>query len=100
EQRLDRLLVASVLLRLIVRAVLPADLGALVPGKADPLQTVQDGSQRFLDVALGVGVVDAKQELPAVLASEQPVEQGRPHAADVQVAGGTGGKTRASHGAL
>ena len=56
---------------------------------------MQDRRQRRLDVALLIGVVDAQHELPAVPPREQPVEQRRAHAADVQVAGRTGRETRA-----
>jgi hypothetical protein len=45
---------------------------------------VQDGRQRRLDVALLIGVVDAQDVVAVVLAREQPVEQRRPDAADVQ----------------
>ena len=38
--------------------------------------------------ALGVGVLDAQHEHAAVAAREQPVEERRARAADVQVAGG------------
>ena len=75
----------------------PADLGALVPVEAEPAEAVQDRLQRLGHVALLVGVVDAQDELAAVLAGEQPVEQGRADAADVQIAGRAGGETRADH---
>ena len=55
------------------------------------------GPQRFGLVAALVGVVDAEDELAAVLAGEQPVEQRRADAADVQVAGRAGGETGANH---
>ena len=45
------------------------------------------GCERLGHVPLGVGIVDPQQELPAVLPGEQPVEQRRAHAADVQIAG-------------
>ena len=43
-------------------------------------------------VTLLVGVVDPEDELPAVVAGEEPVEESRPHAADVKVTGGAGGE--------
>ena len=44
-----------------------------------------------------VGIVDAQDKLPAVLAGEQPVEQSRAHAADVQEAGRAWGEACANH---
>ena len=85
-------LVAVELLRLVIGAVRPADLGALVPVDAEPAEAVEDGLQGLGHVALLVGVVDAQDELAAVLAGEQPVEQGRADAADVQIAGRAGAK--------
>ena len=76
----------------------PADLGPFVPVQAEPAEAVEDRLQRRLGhVPLLVGVVDAEDELPAVLAGEQPVEQGRADAADVQVAGRAGGEAGADH---
>ncbi len=74
----------------------PADFGPFVPVDAQPAEAVQDRRERRLDVPLLIGVVDPQQELPAVLPGEQPVEQRRAHAADVQVAGRTGGETGAN----
>src|SRR5207248_690511 len=88
------------LLRLVVGAVGAADLGALVPVDAEPAEAVEDRLEGLGDVALLVGVVDAEDEPAAVAAGEEPVEQGRPHAADVQVArraGGEPGPNRVSH---
>src|SRR3982750_4494240 len=97
SQSPPRPLVAPQLLRLVVRPVRAADLGPLVPVEAEPAEAVEDGLQRLGDVALLVGVVDAQDELAAVLAGEQPVEKGRADAADVQVAGRAGGESRANH---
>jgi len=47
-----------------------ADLGALIPIDAEPFEAVEDRLKRLGDVALGVGVVDAQDELAAVLAGE------------------------------
>ncbi len=59
-----------------------------VPVELQPAQRVED----LLDVlgrrALAVGVLDAQQELSALVAREQPVEQGGARAADVQRARG------------
>ncbi len=59
--------------------------------------TVDNAVDGGLGGALLVSVLDAQDQFAAVLFGEQPVEQGRPGPADVQVAGGAGGKrTRTS----
>ena len=101
EQLLDGRLIFLQPLRLIVRPIRPADFGAFVPIEPDPVQAVQDRRERFVDVSLRVGVVDPQNELPALPFGEQPIEQRRPHAADVQVAGRAGGEASANgHGEL
>ena len=50
-------------------------------------------STPFLAVALGVGVFDAQDEGAPGVAGEEPVEQGRPGAADVEEPGGRGSET-------
>ena len=51
------------------------------------MQRVDHASGGVGDVADGVGVLDAENERPAVVAGEGPVEQRSAHGADVQVAG-------------
>ena len=60
----------------------------------EPAEPVEDRPQRLGDVALGVGVVDAQQKLPAVTPGEQPVEQGRADPANVKIAGGAWARKR------
>ena len=72
--------------------------GAFIPIDAQPLEAVQDGGEGFGDVTGLVGVVDPQDELAAVLAGEEPVEQGGANAADVQVTGGAGSESGADHG--
>ena len=55
------------------------------------------GASAASTLRCGVGVVDPQQELPAVPPREQPIEQRRAHAADVQIAGRTGSETCADH---
>ena len=56
--------------------------------------------RRRIGAALAVGVLDAQQELAAVVAGEQVVEQRGAGAADVQQAGRAGGEAGANgHGA-
>ena len=95
EQLLNRFLVAFELLRLVVRPVRAANFRAFVPVQAEPAEAVQDRLKGFLHVALLVGVVDAKDELPTVLLGEEVVEQGGADAADVEVARGARCEARA-----
>ncbi len=67
--------------------------GLAVPVEAEPGQPVEDGVDRGLGRALAVGVLDAQQHLAAAAARIEPVEQRRARAADMQEAGGRGGKT-------
>jgi hypothetical protein len=48
-----------------------ADLGALVPVQAEPAQPVDDPGGAVGDVAAGVGVLDAQDELAAVASGEK-----------------------------
>jgi hypothetical protein len=65
---------------------------ALVPVEAEPGEAVEIFGDRCLRRALAIGVLEAQDEPPAVVACKQPVEQRGARTADVQVAGGTGGK--------
>ena len=51
----------------------------------EPAQPVEDRVDRRLRGALAVGVLDAQQVAAAMVAGEQPVEQRRPRAADVEI---------------
>src|SRR5436190_24176940 len=75
-------------LRLAVRPPRSADVRAFVPVEAEPAQIPQNARFRLDGRALGVGVLDAEDECAAAPAREQPVEEGRTHAADVQMTGG------------
>src|SRR3546814_18041635 len=67
--------------------------------ETEPLHRFQDRVDGFLRAALAVGVLDAQDELPAAAARLQPAVQRGARAADVQVAGGTGGEAGAEgHG--
>src|SRR5438552_1188752 len=70
-----------------------ADFGAFVPIEAEPAEAIENRLQCFADISHLIGVVDAKNELAAVLAGEQPVEKSGADAADVQVASWAGCKT-------
>jgi hypothetical protein len=51
-----------------------------------------------VDIPLGIRVVDPEQKLPAMPPREEPVEQRRADAANMQKPGRTGSKTRTNHG--
>ena len=68
-----------------------------IPAEAEPGQSVDDRGDRLPGRAQPVGVLDAQPEDPAVavqlvVAREQPVEEGRAGAADMEKAGRRGGK--------
>jgi hypothetical protein len=95
EELLDRRLIERQALGLVVGRVRPADLGPFVPVDPQPTETVEDRGQRIGQIPLRVGVVDPQDELAAMAAGEEPVEQRRAHPADVQVTGGRGGEANA-----
>ena len=78
-------------LGLAVGAEGAADVGAFVPGEADPLEGVEDHLLGGGDEAGAVGVLDAEDELAVALAREDVVEEADVGGADVGVAGGGGG---------
>ena len=67
-----------------------ADVGAFVPGEADPAESVEDHLLGGGDEAGAVGVFDAEDELAASLAGEEEVEEADVRCADVGIAGGGG----------
>ena len=67
------------------------DLGC-VPIQAEPIQTVQDRILERIGRPRAVGVLHPQQELAAVVAGEQIVEERRAGPADVQQAGGRRGE--------
>ncbi len=66
---------------------------ALVPVQAAPGHAFLDDSDVVVGAAAEVRVLHAQDEPAPVLAGEEPAEEGRTHAADVQHAGGGGGET-------
>jgi hypothetical protein len=74
-------------LRLEVRTVRAVDLGPLVPVEAEPPQSVEDRLHHFRRRALEIGIFNPQDERPAEPAREQPVEQRRAGAPDVQIPG-------------
>jgi hypothetical protein len=61
-----------------------------VPVEAEPAHPVEDRVNRGLGGADAVGVFDPQQEAAAMVAGEEPVEQGRARAAQMQEAGRRG----------
>ena len=68
---------------------------AFVPVETEPAHAVEDGVDGGLRRALDVGVLDAQDESAAVLARVGPGIQRRAGAADVEIAGRTGGEAGA-----
>ena len=95
DQRVGHRAMTVDALRLKVRTVRAADLRPFVPVEAEPAQSVEDAVHHLVRRALDVGVFDAQDEHAAEPPREQPVEQRRAGAADVQVAGGRGSETDA-----
>ena len=74
-------------LALAVRRVRAADVGPLVPRQADPAERVEDHLLGVGARARLIGVLDAQDELAALLAREHVVEQRDVRGADVRIAG-------------
>ena len=68
------------------------EVGPVVPVQAEPLQGLEDGIDRGSGRACRVRVFDAQDELAFHAAGVEPVEQGRPRPADVQIARRARGK--------
>ncbi|MOA09469.1 hypothetical protein D3C78_1293010 [compost metagenome] len=88
DQLVRVLLVDVAALALPVRTVRAADVRALVPLDAQPAQGVVDLLFGLAGRTQLVGILDAQDELTAVLAGEAQVEQGDVGGANVRVAGG------------
>ena len=88
-EALGGLLVEVEALGLGVGAKVAADLGTLVPVKAQPAHGAQDDLGVLVGGAGGVGVIDAQDERTAVGAGKGPVVDGGAGAADVPVPVGT-----------
>jgi len=66
--------------------------GAFVVAQPQPRQPLKDGLDGFLDVALGVSVINAKDEPALVVAGVKPVIKCCTDPADVQITSWAGGK--------
>ena len=95
KQRVRNRPVALETLRLEVGRVRPTDFRPLIPLQAEPVHRFEDAGDHVIGRPLGVRVFDAKNERPAVAPREQPVEQRRARAADVEIASGRRGEANA-----
>ncbi len=77
-------------LRLVIGAIVAAYLWALIPIQAQPAQAGHQVGHGLGVVAGAVGVLDAHDELAAMVAGKEPVKQRRPRRTDVKVAGRAG----------
>ncbi len=98
----DAALVTLLPLRLEIRAAISlaraggfAGERAFVPIEAEPAQAVEDDVHGFLGIARGVGVFNPQDKRAAGVAGIKPIEERGARAADVEVAGGRGGKSNA-----
>ncbi len=66
-----------------------------VPGETQPAQSLEDGLDAGLGVALDIGVVEAQHHGSVVVAGIEPVEDEGAGAADVEKTGGRGRKSNA-----
>ena len=69
--------------RLLVGSVGALYFGALVPVNVQPAQAIQDGVDGPVYESCLVGVLNPYDELPAVVASEQPIEESGAYVSDV-----------------
>ena len=67
-----------------------------VPVETQPAQSLEDGLDAGLGVALDIGVVDAQHHGSAVVAGIEPIEDKGARAADVEKARGRRRKTNAN----
>ena len=102
KQGFDATLVVGPALALKIRSAIAfagaggiAGERAFIPVEAEPAQAVEDDIYGFLGIARGVGVLDAQDERAAGMPGVKPVEQRGARTADVEVAGGRGGKSDA-----
>src|SRR3990170_4624358 len=69
---------------------------SLVPIQPKPVHAGDDRLDRLLGRAALVRILYAEDEHPLMAAGKEPVEQGGPHAADMEMACGTWGKPDAN----
>ena len=85
-------------LGLKVRSVRSADQRAFVPVEAEPAQAVENAFDHRRGRPFGVGILNSQHEGAAMAPCEEPIEQRRAGAADVEVAGRRRSEADANHG--
>jgi hypothetical protein len=63
-----------------------------IPVQLDPTHTIENGLNRFVSGTALIGVFNPENKDPVLLPGKQPVEQRRPHPADMEEARRTGRK--------
>jgi hypothetical protein len=77
---------------------------AFIPIEPEPFHAIDDDLDGFVGGSGLVCVLDPEDELSSMVPGEQPIEESRPYASDMQGSGGTRGKTdsniiQTTHGA-
>ena len=87
-------------IRLVPGGILALEVGALIPGNAQPLETIQNDPGVLFGASLPVGILDAEDVGASSMPGIQPVEESGPSASDMEVTGGGGSETdaRSRHG--
>src|SRR5207244_12322343 len=75
---------------LAVRPDRTAHIGSLLPIEPEPVKVFPDRPLVLLSRPGAVGVLDAEDERSRLAARKEPVEEGKPRAAAMEVSGGTG----------
>ena len=98
DQFVDDFAVPLDTLRLSIRRVGPADVGPFVPLQPQPAEIIEHHLLRPARGARHIGIFDSDDELATMMAGEEPVEDRRARATDMQVAGGRRRESDAGHG--
>jgi hypothetical protein len=94
KQPIGALAIEFIPVRLSIWAVRTAYIDAFVPFETEPAQVIEELLFVFRPAALGVGILDAQNKRPAMMAGDKPIEKRRARITHVQESGGTG---RESH---
>jgi hypothetical protein len=95
NQFLSQVVVYLQSLRLVVRPIGAANLGALVPIDVQPTETVQHGFDRPRDQTRLISIFNSDDEFTAMMAGKKPIEEGCPDIANVGQSGGAGRESNA-----
>jgi hypothetical protein len=89
EQALRVFLVDGEAFGLPIWAVRSSDVRSFIPGEAKPVERGVDTPLGIRIIPILIRILDAEDELAALLASEGVVEEGLIRSADMRVTGGT-----------